>query len=167
MSRRSSPDSHSVFTTAPSARSSGQQLASPQVALAPGATLQDAIQSGNVSTGANQFFNTSAFVPATLIHAGGLIDGQFPVSGEGTIFGSLGRNILRGPDEHNFDAALIKSTKLTERVGIAFRWEVFNVLNHPNFANPASNVSSASTFGKISAMSVNPRIMQYGLKLEF
>ena len=135
--------------------------------LAPGATLKDAIQSGNVSSRVNQFFNTSAFVPATLIHAGGLIDGQFPVAGDGTIFGSLGRNILRGPDQHNFDAALIKRTKLTEQVGIVFRWEVFNVLNHPNFANPASNVSSPSTFGKISSMSVNPRIMQYGLKLEF
>jgi len=135
--------------------------------LAPGATLQDATKSGNVSIRVNQFFNTSAFVPATLIHAGGLIDGQFPVSGDGTIFGSLGRNILRGPDQHNFDAALIKRTKLTEQIGIVFRWEVFNILNHPNFANPASNVSSPSTFGKISAMSVNPRIMQYGLKLEF
>jgi hypothetical protein len=135
--------------------------------LAPGATLKDAIQSGNVSNRVNQFFNTSAFVPATLIHAGGLIDGQFPVAGDGTIFGSLGRNILRGPDQHNFDTALIKRTKLTEQVWIVFRWEVFNVLNHPNFANPASNVSSPSTFGKISSMSVNPRIMQYGLKLEF
>ena len=38
---------------------------------------------------------------------------------------------------------------------------------HPNFANPASDVSSTRTFGKISAMSVNSRIMQYGLKLEF
>ena len=135
--------------------------------LAPGATLQDAIKSGNVSSRVNQFFNTSAFVPAALIYAGGLIDGQFPVSGDGTVFGNLGRNILRGPDQHNFDAALIKRTKLTEQVGIVFRWEAFNVLNHPNFANPASNVSSPSTFGKITAMSVNPRIMQYGLKLEF
>src|SRR5229473_3101907 len=135
--------------------------------LAPAATLKDAIQSGNVSSRVNQFFNTSAFVPATLIQAGGLIDGQFPVAGDGTIFGSLGRNILRGPDQHNFDTALIKRTKLTEQVGIVFRWEVFNVLNHPNFANPASNVSSPSTFGKISSMSVNPRIMQYALKLEF
>jgi len=135
--------------------------------LAPEATLKDAIQSGSVSSRVNQFFNTSAFVPAPLIHAGGLIDGQFPVAGDGSIFGSLGRNILGGPDQRNFDAALIKSTRLREKVGIVFRWEVFNVLNHPNFANPASNVSSPSTFGKISAMSVNSRIMQYGLKLEF
>jgi hypothetical protein len=96
-----------------------------------------------------------------------LIDGQFPVGGDGTIFGGLGRNILRGPDQHNFDMALIKRTQLAEKVRMVFRWEVFNVLNHPNFANPASDVSSPSTFGKISAMSVNPRIMQYALKLEF
>jgi hypothetical protein len=135
--------------------------------LAPGATLENASRSGSVSSRVNQFFNTSAFVPAPLVHAGGLIDGEFPVSGDGTIFGSLGRNILRGPDQHNFDMALIKGTKITEKVRMIFRWEVFNVLNHPNFANPASDVSSPSTFGKISAMSVNPRIMQYGLKLEF
>jgi hypothetical protein len=50
---------------------------------------------------------------------------------------------------------------------MVFRWEVFNVFNRPNFANPASDVSSPSTFGKISAMSVNARIMQIGLKMEF
>jgi hypothetical protein len=116
--------------------------------------------------GTFHFFDTSAFVPATLMHAGRLIDGQSPVAGDGTIFASLGTNILRGADQHNVDAALIKHTELTEKVGIVFRWEVFNILNHPNFANPASNVSSPSTFGKISALSVNPRIMQYGLKLE-
>jgi hypothetical protein len=135
--------------------------------LAPGAMLENASRSGSVSSRVNQFFNTNAFVPAPLVHAGGLIDGEFPVSGDGTIFGNLGRNILRGPDQHNFDMALIKGTQITEKVRMIFRWEVFNVLNHPNFANPANDVSSLSTFGKISAMSVNPRIMQYGLKLEF
>jgi hypothetical protein len=96
-----------------------------------------------------------------------LIDGKFPVTGGGTIFGNLGRNILRGPDQRNVDMALIKRTKLGDKASVVFRWEVFNVFNHPNFANPASDVSSPNTFGKISAMSVNSRIMQYGLKLEF
>jgi hypothetical protein len=90
--------------------------------------LKDAIQSGNVSSRVNQFFNTSAFAPASLIPAGGLIDGTFSVAGDGTIFGSLGRNILRGPDQHNFDTALIKRTKITEQVGIVFRWEVSTFL---------------------------------------
>ena len=62
---------------------------------------------------------------------------------------------------------MIKSTPLTERVKLIFRWEIFNLLNRPNFANPSDDVSTPSTFGVISALTVNPRIMQYALKLEF
>ncbi len=140
--------------------------------LAPGATLADAGRRGSVSSRVNEFFSTSAFVPASCIPDGGLIDGQYPVSGGsptcgGTIFGNLGRNILRGPDQRVGDIAFIKSTPLTERINLIFRWEVFNVLNRPNFANPSNDLSTLSTFGVISALTVNPRIMQYALKLEF
>jgi hypothetical protein len=135
--------------------------------LAAGATLADAGRSGSVSSRINEFFNTKAFVPAPFVLDGGLIDGKYPVSGGGTIFGNLGRNILRGPDQQDFDIAAIKTTPLTERVKLIFRWEIFNVLNRPNFANPSNDVSTLSTFGVISALTVNPRIMQYALKLEF
>jgi hypothetical protein len=135
--------------------------------LAPGATLADAGRSGSVSSRINKFFNTSAFVPAPFVPGGGLIDGKYPVSGGGTIFGSLGRNILRGPDQQDFDIAAIKTTPLTDRVNLIFRWEIFNLLNRPNFANPSNDVSTPSTFGVISALTVNPRIMQYALKVEF
>jgi hypothetical protein len=135
--------------------------------LAPGATLSDSARNGSVSTRVNEFFNTKAFIPAPFIPDDGLIDGEYPVSGGGTIFGSLGRNILRGPDQRVGDIAVIKTTPLTERVQLIFRWEVFNVLNRPNFANPSNDVSTPNTFGVISALTVNPRIMQYALKLEF
>ena len=135
--------------------------------LAPGATLQDAIRRGSASSRVDQYFNTSAFAPATFVPDGGLIDGKFPVSGGGTIFGNLGRNVLRGPGQSNVDIVVIKRTPLDENISMVFRWEVFNVFNRANFANPASDVSTPGTFGKISAMSVNPRIMQFGLKLEF
>jgi hypothetical protein len=135
--------------------------------LAPGKTLEDAVLNGSVSSRVNQFFNTSVFVPAPFIPGGGLIDGKYPVTGGGTVYGSLGRNILRGPGQRNVDVAFIKRTRLGEKAAMVFRWELFNVFNWPNFANPASDVSSPSTFGKITAMSVNPRIMQFGLKLEF
>jgi hypothetical protein len=135
--------------------------------LAPGATLADAGRSGSLSSRVNEFFNTSAFVPAPFVPDGGLIDGKYPVSGGGTIFGNLGRNIMRGPDQRDFDIAAIKTTPLTERVKLIFRWEIFNVLNRPNFANPSNDVSTPSTFGVISALTVNPRIMQYALKVEF
>jgi hypothetical protein len=135
--------------------------------LAPGKTLEDAVLHGSVSGRVDRFFNTNVFVPATFVPDGGSIDGRFPVSGGGTIFGNLGRNVLRGPGQRNVDVALIKHTRLAEKARLVFRWEVFNVFNWSNFANPASDVSSPSTFGKISAMSVNPRIMQFALKLEF
>jgi Carboxypeptidase regulatory-like domain/TonB-dependent Receptor Plug Domain len=136
--------------------------------LAPGATLADAGRSGSVTSRVTEFFNTSAFVPAPSIPSGGMIDGTYPVSGGGgTVFGNLGRNIQRGPDQQDFDVAAMKTTPLTDRVKLIFRWEIFNLLNRPNFANPSNDVSTASTFGVISALTVNPRIMQYALKLEF
>ena len=135
--------------------------------LAPGVTLGDASRGGSVSSRVNEFFNTSAFVPAPFVPDGSLIDGKYPVSGGGTIFGNLGRNILRGPDQQDFDIAAIKTTPLTERVKLIFRWEIFNLLNRPNFADPSNDVSTPNTFGVISALTVNPRIMQYALKLQF
>jgi Carboxypeptidase regulatory-like domain len=135
--------------------------------LVPGATLKDAGRGGSVSKRVDEFFNTKAFAPAPFIPDGGLINGQYPVSGGGTIFGSLGRNILRGPDQRVADIAAIKTTPLTERIRLVFRWELFNVLNRANFANPSNDVSTPSTFGVISALTVNPRIMQYALKLQF
>jgi len=135
--------------------------------LGPVATLADAGRSGSVSSRVNEFFNTSAFVPAPFAPDGGLIDGKYPVSGGGTIFGNLGRNILRGPDQRNFDIAVIKTTPVNERVKLIFRWEIFNMLNASNFANPSNDVSTRSSFGTIRALTVNPRIMQYALKLQF
>jgi hypothetical protein len=135
--------------------------------LAPGVTPRDVSEGGSVSSRVNKFFNTKAFVPAPFVPDGGLIDGKYPVSGGGTIFGNLGRNILRGPDQRDFDIAVIKITPLTERVKLIFRWEIFNLLNRSNFANPSNDVSTPRTFGTISALTVNPRIMQYALKLEF
>jgi len=134
--------------------------------LAPGATLADAGRSGSVSSRVNEFCNTSAFLPAPFVPDGGLIDGKYPVSVGGTIFGNLGRNILRGPDQRVGDIAVIKNTSLTEHVKLVFRWEVFDVLNWLNFANSSNDVSTPTTFGVISALTVNPRIMPYALKLE-
>jgi hypothetical protein len=129
--------------------------------------LSDAGRNGSVSSRVNEFFNTKAFVPAPFVPDGGVIDGKYPVSGGGTIFGKLGRNILGGPDQRDFDIALIKTTPLTDRVKLIFRWEISNTLNRPNFANPSSDVSTPSTFGVIRTPTASPRIMQHGLKLQF
>jgi hypothetical protein len=51
-------------------------------------------------------------------------------------FGNLGRNALHGPPFKQWDLAIYKTTAITERLNLQLRAEFFNVLNHPNFANP-------------------------------
>jgi hypothetical protein len=51
-------------------------------------------------------------------------------------FGSEGRNSLIGPHFRQFDFSFFKRTQLTERLNMELRFEGYNVLNHPNFANP-------------------------------
>ena len=51
-------------------------------------------------------------------------------------FGNLGRNSLTGPTFKQWDFAIYKNTKITERIGLQLRAEFFNILNHPNFSNP-------------------------------
>jgi hypothetical protein len=51
-------------------------------------------------------------------------------------YGNLGRNALHGPTFKQWDMAIYKNTRLTERLKMQLRVEFFNVLNHPNFANP-------------------------------
>lgn len=83
-------------------------------------------------------------------------------------FGNLGRNVLRGFLQKRFDLGLSKKTKLTERVDLEFRWDIFNVFNNVNFATPNNVIGTASTdFGKITDTVGGPRVMQFGAKLKF
>jgi hypothetical protein len=68
-------------------------------------------------------------------------------------FGNSSRNLLRGPGIQTLDASVFKTTTF-EHVQLQLRFESFNVLNHPQFANPNSTVNSAlgtitSTNGKV------------------
>ena len=86
--------------------------------------------------------------------------------------GSIGRNHFYGPGFVNFDMDFAKKTKLTERVGLEFRFECYNLFNHPHFQQP-DNLQSDFTFGMISATATRPdattsaRQMQVALKLTF
>jgi len=51
-------------------------------------------------------------------------------------FGNERRNMLRGPSFRELNFSIFKNTAISERVTLQLRVEVFNVLNHPNFANP-------------------------------
>jgi hypothetical protein len=61
----------------------------------------------------------------------------FTVPAPGT-FGNLARNAMRGLNFEQLDIALAKDFALTERTRFTLRWDVYNVMNHPNFANPPS-----------------------------
>ena len=83
-------------------------------------------------------------------------------------FGNLGRNVLRAQRQNRFDAGLAKNTQFTERVGLEFRWEIFNLFNNVNFAAPENVIGDAGTdFNKITNTVGGPRVMQFGLKLKF
>jgi hypothetical protein len=60
-------------------------------------------------------------------------------------FGTMGRNIFRDTGFHNVDLSITKSFKFGERIKAQFRAESFNILNHPNFANPWG---ATSTYGQ-------------------
>jgi len=72
----------------------------------------------------------------------------------------------------NFDMDFAKKTKLTERTELEFRFECYNIFNHPHFQQP-DNLFGDSTFGLISATASRPdattsaRQMQVALKLNF
>jgi hypothetical protein len=58
--------------------------------------------------------------------------------------GDLGRNTLVGPRFINMDFALLKNTKITERLQAQFRAEFFNIANRTDFAAPNSGLFSGS-----------------------
>jgi hypothetical protein len=51
-------------------------------------------------------------------------------------FGNEGRDSMHGPTYKNWDFAIYKDTSIGERVKLQLRADFFNLLNHPNFANP-------------------------------
>jgi hypothetical protein len=94
-------------------------------------------------------------------------------------FGDLGRDQIYGPGFWNIDFSLTKNFQLRERLTLQFRSEFFNIFNHPNFALPNNVVSPGSlTAGAITQTpdvaqgnpglgGGGPRVMQFGLRLQF
>jgi hypothetical protein len=87
----------------------------------------------------------------------------------GRRFGDVGRNTLTGPRAATVDFALIKTTKITEKVSLQFRAEYYNLFNHPNRARPNALVENAGGFGFLDAGETDavPRRIRFALKLIF
>lgn len=80
-------------------------------------------------------------------------------------FGNLQRNAFKGPGYFDLDASASRIFDLSESWRFEVRADAFNALNHVNFKNPASGLSS-STFGEITAAYPN-RVLQFSGKIRF
>jgi hypothetical protein len=88
--------------------------------------------------------------------------------GTGVHFGSLGRNVFRGPWFNGLDGAVMKNFKITERVQMQLRFEALNLDNHPNFDGIDTNLNSGN-FGKaqIDIGNATSRWLQLGARIIF
>ena len=132
--------------------------------MCPGATYGSIATSGGLesrlggASGGSGFFNNSGVFCSV------------PAIGNGTDFGNSGAGIELGPGQFNFDASLVKNTRvggIREAATLQIRAEFFNAFNHPQFSNPGVAVSSPSTFGVITSGTVSPRLIQFAMKYQF
>jgi hypothetical protein len=122
--------------------------------------------------GGQGWFNKLAFVGNTGVGSGPCATpgAALPVIGNGTGYGNAGLGTVLGPGQFNWDVALTKTTKvggIREGGSLEFRTEFFNAFNHPQFNNPSVVDVSKTTFGQITSTSVNPRLIQFGVKYMF
>ncbi len=90
------------------------------------------------------------------------------------IRGNLGRDVLIGPGLANVNFSVFKNNfikTISETFNVQFRAEMFNLLNHANFA-PSSNLSPfnadgtrTSSFGQITQTQTDNRVIQLALKV--
>ena len=94
------------------------------------------------------------WIVSTLCPASGPVPGCAFVNTTNS-FGNLSRNAITGPGFADVDFSLEKNTKLSERLTLQLRADIFDIFNHPSFANPTAGAANASdtstTFGQISA----------------
>jgi hypothetical protein len=108
--------------------------------------------------------------------------------------GMTRNNVFRGPGSNNFNMALQKNVKITERVTFTLRGEAYNVFNHPSFtmgrvdnaltadfdtsssctgaaaSDPrcgSGKIKSSSTFGQVTGERFGPRVLQLSGRISF
>ncbi|MGD9629489.1 MAG: TonB-dependent receptor [Pyrinomonadaceae bacterium] len=82
-------------------------------------------------------------------------------------FGNLGRNTFRGPLQQRLDLSFAKSTKINDRMSFELGFDLFNVFDTVNFANPNSDLQDSVDFGVITNTVGGPRVGQFRAKFRF
>ena len=81
-------------------------------------------------------------------------------------FGNTGRNILIGPNLKTLDFSLDKNFQIEKGLGMQFRVESFNLLNHPNFGIPGNSIGSA-TEATVTSVITNAREIQFAARFHW
>jgi hypothetical protein len=104
----------------------------------------------------SDYFNINAFAPTP--------------AGAGRI-GNAGVGILEAPGTVAVSAGLAKTMAIRENMRLRFETTFTNVLNHTNYAPPATNITDTSTFGVLDAQQTSQnagnRTGQVALRLDF
>jgi hypothetical protein len=132
---------------------------------------------GNPYVGGTVAANPTCIAPATVKNRQFWVNPCAFEAPTAYTFGDLKNNSLFGPGSIIVNTGLSRLFQIGEHQQVEFRWEVFNVPNHPNLYAPQT-AFVAPTFGQPSpattaglgalAQTVNdPRIMQFALKYSF
>jgi hypothetical protein len=101
------------------------------------------------------------FDPCNTSDAGGLPLSPFYFPCDGAV-GNSNRNQLTGPGLSQWDMSLFKSTKITERLSVELRWEVYNLFNHGNFHYLPDNLFLGTCTNVLSNGACDPTEHAYG-----
>ena len=119
-------------------------------------------RSGSSLSRVSEWFNTSCFTqPGGTNAATGGPNNEWVFGNEPRVDATI-----RQQGVVNFDFAVFKRTSITERFNVEFRTEFFNLFNHPQFGPPNGTLTSAN-FGVVTNTVNLPRLIQFGLKLNF
>jgi hypothetical protein len=128
---------------------------------------------GNIVTGWGPATVGGAATSITYIDNPSVFINQGTTPGTTLGFGNLGRNVVTGPGFADTDIALVKNTKIKERLNFQIRADAYDIFNHANFNNPVTTIGS-STLGIITAGTRTPagdfgssRQIQLAFKLQF
>lgn len=67
----------------------------------------------------------------------------------------------------DIDVSLSKNTRITERLAMKFSADLVNAFNHPNMADPSTDITNPAAFGVMSGTQGSPRYIQWGLRFDF
>jgi hypothetical protein len=70
-----------------------------------------------------------------------------------TGFSDTGRNTFRGPFQNRFDFSVMKLFHINERFQLKYRFDAFNIFNHPSFDTPNNDITLNPCFGGVGSSS--------------